>query len=127
MYRKLANVVFEEFNKNPSISASNLLESIGDEDLEAYVREIVFEKHSISGNWEESHPGITPEMILQKYVKDTVLRFKLFKIDEQIKENHRKIESSETENDALQLMMSNNELEKDKKLVRESFSEIEFS
>jgi hypothetical protein len=66
-------------------------------------------------------------MILYKYVKDTVLRFKLFMIDEQIKENRRKIESSETENDALQLMMSNNELEKDKKLVKESFGELELN
>ena len=48
-------------------------------------------------------------------------------IDEQIKENRKKIESSETENDALQLMMSNNELEKDKKLVKESFGELELN
>jgi DNA primase len=127
VHRKLANLVFTEYQNNPSITASDLLESIGDEELEAYVREIVFEKHSISGNWEESRPGLTPEMILHKYVKDTVLRFKLFLIDEQIKENHRKIESSETEDDALQLMMSNNELEKDKKLVKESFSELELN
>ena len=95
--------------------------------MEAYVREIVFEKHSISSNWEDRHPGITPEMILHKYVKDTVLKFKLFRMDEQIKENHRRIESSETESDALQLMISNKDLEKDKKIVKESFSELEFN
>jgi len=127
VHQKLVNLVFKEFENNHSVSASDLLVGISDEELEAYVREIVFEKHSISSNWEESHPGITPEMILHKYVKDTVLRFKLFTIDEQIKENHRRIESSETDNDALQLMISNKELEKDKKLVKESFSELEFN
>ncbi|MEJ2194721.1 MAG: DNA primase [Ignavibacteriaceae bacterium] len=127
VHRKLANIAFMEFKNNQSISASSLLESISDDELEAYVREIVFEKHSISSNWEENHPGTTPEMILYKYVRDIVLRFKLFKIDEQIKKNHERMESSETENDALQLMISNKELEKNKKLVKESFSEIKLN
>lgn len=127
VHQKLADLVFKEFQNNQSVSASSLLESISDEEMEAYVREIVFEKHSISSNWEDRNPGNTPEMILHKYVKDTVLRFKLFRMDEQIKENHKRIESSETENDELQLMISNNDLEKDKKIVKESFSELEFN
>ena len=127
VHRKLSDVAFKEFKNDQTISAGSLLERIGDEELEAYVREIVFEKHSISSNWEEKNPGVTPEMILNKYVKDIVLRFKLFKIDKQIKENHERMESSETENDALKLMISNKELEKNKKRVKESFTEIKLN
>jgi DNA primase len=36
VHRKLASLVFEEFENNPSVTASTLLESISDEELEAF-------------------------------------------------------------------------------------------
>lgn len=68
---------------------------------------------------------MTPEMILQKYTKDIVLKFKLFKIDQQIKDNHYKIDSADKEEDVLQLMVSNKELEEEKKVLKENFEEID--
>jgi len=118
-------MIYKKNTQDKITDAGNLIEEIKDEELEAYVREIVFEKHSISSNWEERNPGITPEILLHKYSKDIVLRFKLFKIDERIKENHNKIENAETEEDALQFMTANKELENEKKRLREEFSEIE--
>jgi hypothetical protein len=120
-------MVFNKLGGEQSINASDLIEEIKNEKLEAYVRGIVFEKHSISGNWEERNPGITPEMILQKFTKDIVLKFKLFKIDELIKDNHMRIESAGTEDEVMQLMVSNKELEEEKKTLNENFSEIEIS
>ena len=64
-------------------------------------------------------------MILQKYTKDIVLKFKLFRIDQQIKDNHNKIDSADKEKDILQLMISNKELEKEKKALMENFEKIE--
>ena len=125
VHHQLANLVFEEVGDEELISASNLIGQIKDEELEAYVREITFEPHSISTNWEERNPGMTPEMILQKYTKDIVLKFKLFKIDQQIKDNHNKIDSADNEEDVLQLMVSNKELEEEKKSLKENFEEIE--
>jgi DNA primase len=125
VHHQLANLVFEEVGDEELISASNLIGQIKDEELEAYLREITFEPHSISTNWEERNPGMTPEMILQKYTKDIVLKFKLFKIDQQIKDNHNKIDSSDKEEDVLQLMVSNKELEEEKKTLKENFEEIE--
>jgi len=84
-----------------------------------------FEPHSISTNWEERNPGMTPEMILQKYTKDIVLKFKLFKIEQQIKDNHNRIESADKEEDVLKFMVSNKELEEEKKTLKENFEEIE--
>ena len=125
VHQQLANMIYKKNTQDKITDAGNLIEEIKDEELEAYVREIVFEKHSISSNWEERNPGITPEILLHKYSKDIVLRFKLFKIDERIKENHNKIENAETEEDALQFMTANKELENEKKRLREEFSEIE--
>jgi len=125
VHQQLASLVFENVGDKELISASNLIGEIKDEELEMYIREITFEPHSISTNWEERNPGMTPEMIMQKYTKDIVLKFKLFKIDRQIKENHNKIESADKEEDVLQLMVSNKELEEEKKALKENFEEIE--
>jgi DNA primase len=125
VHHQLANLVFEKAGDEELISASDLIGKIKDEELESYVREITFEPHSISTNWEERNPGMTPEMILQKFTKDTVLKFKLLKIDQQIKDNHNKIETADKEEDVLQWMVSNKELEKEKKALKENFEEIE--
>jgi DNA primase len=125
VHHQLANLVFEKLSEEELISASNLIGQIKDEEVEAYLRGITFEPHSISTNWEERNPGMTPEMILQKYTKDIVLKFKLFKIDQQIKDNHNKIDSADKEEDVLQLMVSNKELEEEKKTLKENFEEIE--
>jgi len=125
VHHQLAKLVFEKLGDEELLSASNLIGKIKDEELETYVREITFEPHSISANWEERNPGMTPEMILQKYTKDIVLKFKLFKIDQQIKDNHSKIDSADKEEDVLQLMVSNKELEEEKKALKENFEEIE--
>jgi DNA primase len=125
VHHQLANLVFENVSDEELISASNLIGQIKDEELETYLREITFEPHSISTNWEERNPGMTPEKILQKFTKDIVLKFKLFKIDQQIKENHNKIESADKEEDILQWMVSNKELEEEKKALKENFEEME--
>jgi DNA primase len=125
VHHKLVNLVFEKLGDEELISASNLIEQIKDEEVEAYLRGITFEPHSISTNWEERNPGMTPEMILHKYTKDIVLKFKLFKMDQQIKDNHNKIDSADKEDDVLQLMVSNKELEEEKKALKENFEGIE--
>ncbi|MFC2119502.1 DNA primase [Bacteroidota bacterium] len=124
-HHELASLVFEKVGDEKLISPSNLIGQIKDEELETYLREITFEPHSISTNWEERNPGMTPEMILQKYTKDIVLKFKLFKIDQKIKDNHNKINSADKEEDIMQFMVSNKELEEEKKALKEKFEEMD--
>jgi DNA primase len=124
-HHQLASLVFEKIVGEELISASDLIGQIKDEELEAYIRELTFEPHSISTNWEERNPGMTPEMILQKYTKDIVLKFKLFKIDQQIKDNHNQIDSADKEENVLKLMVSNKELEEEKKSLKDNFEEME--
>lgn len=123
-HQRLAELVYNELENEGEVNSGKVIDEIKDDELQNYVREIIFEKHSISSNWEERNPGMTPELLIQKYTKDIVLKFRLHKIDEQIKENHNKIESAESEVDTLNLMKINNELEANKKRMKEEFSEI---
>ena len=125
IHQQLTGIVYEELKSKEEIDAGKLIEDIKNDELQSYVREIVFEKHSISTNWEERNPGVTPEQLLQKYTKDVVLRFRLHKMDERIKENHNKIENTESEEETLILMNVNKELEKEKKRIKEKFNEID--
>lgn len=124
-HQVLADMVIEHAADNNSVIADKLIDGIKNEELESYIREITFEKHSISTNWEDRNPGITAAMVKHKYVKDIVLRFSTFKIDEQIKANHKRIESADNEEEVLQLMVSNKELEEEKKHIKEVFVGIE--
>ena len=124
-HKRLTQIAFDKLENEETVDASKLIDSIKDEKLEAYVREITFEKHTISSNWEERNPGMTPEKVLRKFTKDTLLKFKLYKIDQQIKDNHQKISSSASDEEALRFMAFNKELEAEKKFLKESFSEME--
>ena len=123
-HRQLLDTVYNELKREDEIDAGKLIEDIKNDELQTYVREIIFEKHSISTNWEERNPGVTPEQLLKKYSKDIVLRFRLHKIDDKIKENHNKIENTESEEETLRLMNTNRELEQEKKQMKEEFNEI---
>lgn len=124
-HQSLAKLVFSKLEDEDLVDASKLIDNIKDEKLESYVREITFEKHTISSNWEERNPGMTPEKVVKKFTKDTLLKFKLFNIDQQIKDNHQKIASATSDEEALRYMALNKELEAEKKFLRESFSELE--
>ena len=121
----LAGLVINEFLEQESVNVSLLIDKIKDDKLEAYLREITFDKYAISSNWEERNPSETPGIILQKYARDTVLKFKLYKIDEQIKENHKRIESADNDEEVVKLMNENKKLEDEKRILKESFEEIE--
>jgi len=123
VHRELAKLVFEEI-ENRSLSSSTLLSKIEDEEKEKYVRELTIEKYSISSNWEERFPSITTEMKVMRYAGDTVLKFIIEKIDKQIQSNRREIELTEDEHKLLRLMKENNELEKEKKQVKEELNNL---
>ncbi|MGD8307054.1 MAG: toprim domain-containing protein, partial [Ignavibacteria bacterium] len=123
-HRMLSEMVLSRVYNSENIDPDRIIEGITDENLSAYIRGITLEKHFISSSWEERNPGITPEMIKHKFVKDSLLKFITSKIDKQIKENHLRIESAGSEEEALELMSSNKKLEEEKKNLKGSFEEI---
>jgi len=126
-HRKILIIIKNEFQKDENITADSLFTNLQDEQLQTYVREITFDKHSISSNWDNRFPSMTDEMIILKYAKDIVLRFRFEKIDEQILTNHRELELIEDEEAHLNFMRTNKELEEEKKRLREELSDKELT
>ncbi|MBT8385944.1 MAG: DNA primase [Ignavibacteria bacterium] len=126
-HQKILRILKNEFQKDENVTADLVFANLQDEQLETYVREITFDKHSISSNWDNRFPGMTDEMIVLKYAKDIVLRFRIEKIDEQILTNHRELELIEDEEAHLNFMRTNKELEEEKKRLREELSDKELT
>ncbi|HEY7751819.1 MAG TPA: DNA primase [Ignavibacteriaceae bacterium] len=120
--RELFELVREEYENDKNFSSSGLIGILKDETKETYVRELTFEKHSVSSSWEERFPSLKEDIIVLKFTKDTVMKFVTERIDKRIQSNRREIELAEDEEKILQLMKQNNELEEEKKKIRAEMS-----
>ena len=123
--RDLFEIVKEEFENDSArggFTTSGLIGNIKAETQETYVRELTFDKYSVSSNWEERFPSITAEMTLMKFAKDTVMRFIIERIEKSIQSNRREIELTDDEGKHLELMKANNELEREKKRIKEKLA-----
>ena len=123
--RKLFSLVTETHDEGKQIVAGALLDKLNDEKSEAYLRELSFEKHGISKIWDDIYPGENKKLVLMKYVRDTLRKFKLQQINRAINENHKKLEFTEQENEKLELMKKNLDLEKEKTVIVKELSSEE--
>ncbi|MGE5806275.1 MAG: DNA primase [Ignavibacteria bacterium] len=117
-HRKLFERIDNSLQENIKVLAGSLIDKIEDENLKAYILEITFEKYSISKNWEEIHPGPSREKVLLKYALDTVRKFKVMQIEQQLSANLKKLENSSRE-ESEELMLNNMELEKQRRRIKE--------
>ena len=123
-HTKLVSVVYQEYENSGELNPTQLFANINDEELEEYAREITFEKYSVSSNWEDRFPGITADMIEQKYAQDLVQKFLVEKLEQRIQSNHRELELSDNEEKSLKLMKANSELEQEKKKIKAELSSV---
>ena len=126
--RELFEILKDEFDSDSErggFTTSGLISILTDERKEAYVRELTFDKYSVSSSWEERFPSITEEMTLMKFAKDTVMKFVNERIEKSIQSNRREIELADDEEKLLILMKNNNDLEREKKRIRGELSEKE--
>jgi len=117
--RELFERVKDEFENEDNFSTSGLVSVLKDERKETYVRELTFDKYSVSSSWEDRFPSITAEMTLMRFAKDTVMKFVIERIEKNIQSNRREIELNDDERKQIELMRANNELEREKGRVRE--------
>ncbi|MCL5030153.1 MAG: DNA primase [Bacteroidetes bacterium] len=118
-HTKIAELVYNACNNNEEIIAGSLIEKINNEELQLFIRDLIFDKYSISRNWEDIYPGLPHEKILQKISVDTVKRYLVEKINYIIKINLKLIESTEDENERFELMKLISNLEKEKMKVKQ--------
>ena len=120
--RELFELVKDEFENDTNFTTSGLVSVLKDERKETYVRELTFDKYSVSSSWEERFPSITAEMTLMKLAKDTVMKFILGRLEKKIESNHREVELAEDEEFKVELLKLNRQLEGEKKKIKEELS-----
>lgn len=118
-HQELVNIVFEAYQNSEDLTASTLIAKVKDEEQQAYLLEITFDKYSISKTWDELNPVFEDEKLFYKFAIDIIKNFKVAKIEEQISANQERIELEENENERIAIMKKNLELEKEKRLIRE--------
>jgi DNA primase len=118
-HRELAALVYDSNMKNEDILAGSLVEKIGDEKLRTYLLEITFEKYSISKTWEETYPSAEKDKTIIKNSIDAVKKFKTLQVAQKIEVNNKLMETAESEDERRQLVLSNMELEQEKKKIKE--------
>ncbi len=118
-HHELVELVYETYQNSEDLSASALIAKVKDEEQQAYLLEITFDKYSISKTWDELNPVFEDDKLFQKFALDTIKNFKIAIIEDKIASNHKRIEMTESEKERLEIMKENMELEKEKKNMRE--------
>ena len=118
-HQNLVSAVYEAYQDSEDLTASSLVAKVKDEEQQAYLLEITFDKYSISKTWDELNPVFEDEKLLYKFAFDTIKNFKIAKIEEKMAANHERVEQAESEQEKLEIMKENMELEKEKKIIKE--------
>ncbi len=113
-FKKLAQLVYDEYLKG-NFSPAHLIEKIEDESVKNYVLKIIAGEYQISDSWHERDSSGRVEKNPVKYADDTIKKYQIIKIDEQIYINNKKIENIDNDEDLIELMKLNEELQKEKK------------
>ncbi len=117
IHSKIAEIVYEACLANEEIIIAALLEKFDDDKVQSYIIELTFDKYRTSKKWDEIHPGASQEIILEKYAKDIIRKFKVSQIDYKISNNRKEIEQTSNEEERFDLMKVNRDLEKEKSLI----------
>jgi DNA primase len=115
---QLAEIVYNALENGEEIIPSALIDKIKDEELQSYVHELVFDKYEISKNWDDIHPGDDAGINLQKIAKDTVIKFKVEKINYRIAANDREMEQSSIEEEIHRFIKIKKDLEDRIKVIK---------
>lgn len=113
----IIKAILDEYFSDKDISAAALLERFTDEKIQDYIFEITFDKYSTSKRWVERNMVEDDRGNLLKAAEDTVKKFLTLKIDEQIKENNRRIQETEDETLRIGYMKNITELHQSKKEI----------
>lgn len=118
-FRKLAEIVHNEYLKG-NVEPAMLIEKIDDDNLKNYVIKLTLGEYQISSGWDKKASTGKVEKDPIKYVEDTILRYQISKIEEQIKINNQKIENLGDDLEVIKIMKLNDELIKEKTALTSS-------
>src|ERR1035437_5723915 len=119
--RKIAELVYEEFNKKGSFEVASVLNNINDEELRDSLQKLSIDKYSISSEWEKLYPGKDNLTILSRLVKDSMKKFKTLQIENQIVDISHQVEQTISDEERVELWRIRDQYYADKKRLNDEF------
>jgi DNA primase len=116
VFKTLAELVRVSYT-NHIISPASLIEKIVEEEVKNFVLALSINQEAISKKWNDMHHEGEIEFDIIKYTNDVVKKYRVKKIDSQIKKNNLRIASIDDEGEIMELMKENKELQDEKKLI----------
>jgi DNA primase len=120
--KKIFERVKEIYDVGGNLDPASLIAQFNDENTLIYLREITIADYSISPNWDEYTVNKIKEISTKKYVTDLIVKLKHLQIEEQIIKNRKLIDDAESAEEELNLLRMNNELELEKRRIKEELS-----
>ncbi|MBS4032985.1 MAG: DNA primase [Ignavibacterium sp.] len=117
--QKIFEKVKDIYDVGGDLNPAKLFAQFEDEKIQTYLREITIDDYSLSPNWDEYTVNKIKETSSKKYVTDLIIKLKQIKIEEQIKVNWKLINEASSPEEELNLLKMNNELELEKKKIKE--------
>ena len=115
----LAKIVYDSYLSG-SVDTASMIDKIEDEKLKNFIMSVTLGEYQISSTWDKRTSTGKVEKDPVKYTMDTIKKYQIIKINEQIKTNDQKIVNLGDDPEVLNLMKANDELRQEKKDLLES-------
>lgn len=116
IYKRLAEIIYECYDHDIKTPAA-IIEKIEDEELKKFTLGFAISEVAISKRWDEVHHEGEVKVDLERYTDDILKKYKLHKIDEQIRNVNLQIADSVDDNAVIELMKEIKELQNEKKTL----------
>ncbi|MCH8941047.1 MAG: DNA primase [Bacteroidetes bacterium] len=113
-HRVIVRKIADKFSANEVIDPSLIMNDIKDESIDLYLRELLFDKYSISAKWEELMPDSENEYKLFNYTVEVVNKMKINILNKLIEQNLKELELAESEDEKSELMKLELELKNER-------------
>ncbi|WKZ69864.1 MAG: DNA primase [Melioribacteraceae bacterium] len=116
IYKRLAEIIYDCYDHGIKSPAS-IIEKIEDDNLRQFTLAFAISEESISKKWDNANFNISISSNMDRYVDDLLRKYKLQKIDDQIKATNKRIAETSDESDVIELMKEIKELQAEKKIL----------
>ncbi|MDZ7763156.1 MAG: hypothetical protein U5K00_01840 [Melioribacteraceae bacterium] len=115
IYKHLAEIIYDSLRYRGFKSPSSIIEEIEDENLKRFTLAFAISEEVISKRWDKVHHDGKITVDIEKYADDLIRKYKLQKLDEQIRRVNQEITELTDDNSVIELMKEVKELQNEKK------------
>ncbi|MDP2301714.1 MAG: DNA primase [Ignavibacteria bacterium] len=120
-HHKIAALIYDIYKEENYFNVNSLLSKLEEDNLQKYCLELSIEKYRVSDKWDSKHV-VEKDKNSLKHLNDVIKKFKLFPLEQRMKEVLAEMKQTADEKSQLDLMKENTELSKEKKLIEQKYS-----